>query len=374
MGTAYQGKRPLAMNIVLVSQFRVPSRYQNISEGLALSWHQQRHNVVVLGIDYRNEEHTYPFSLIPTTLELSAMNLAGITSVIKADWVIFLTDIVASNAINANLSEHQPNFHKNNKIASIVLPDSDPIAQDWASKLKKFSQSFFTFTHFSAAVLGRAGILATKLPVGLRSFWYSSVEAQPEHIFSDSSKFVLTIANNLPIKNIPAAIAMFSQFKLTHPDYRYLLITNPFNPNGWDITELFSRSGLTSNDATVLGLGSLSQIDLSRAMWHAGCLLLPSHAAGLGLSIYEAQSQGCPVVATNCTGISEAAASRELLINVDGVTTATVSTANQYWPNIIDGVAKMGLAVNKPRNRIVYPTWDQAAGLILETLTNVQTQ
>lgn len=354
------------MNMLLVSDFGMPSGYQAIAEGLATRISALGHRVCVLGVGYDKREINYPFGVVPADLVSTPMQIDAMLEDLHVDWLVFLMDAEKMVKICDKLAEERTDkFFKKNKVASIFPVESDPFIRGWAESTKKYFACRFTFTNFNQTCLAAAGVLSTKLGVGLSAEWYND---DVDVSLCPDKPYVLTVAANQIRKNWPDSIAIFKGFSETHPEHAYVAITKLDNRIGWALPELFERFRIASK----VKLGDPT--DITRAQLRglyvgADCFLLTSAAEGICLPAYEAQAQGCPVVATNCTSLTEAVADASL-IDVDKKSIFPWGNTTHYWVSVTDGVKKLETAVDNRRSfmRRVYPTWDEAADVLVNHL------
>lgn len=346
-------------NLLIISDFNIPSGYQTITAGIAERLSSIGYKITVLGNGYTGEEHFYTFTLVPTQLAWLPQQVSILSRELNPTWILFIMDLEKSNAINNNLKKHRPSFFNDHRVGAIFPVESDPLCMKWRQDVKSLYSLQATFTRFGEATLKEANISSIFLPVGLDAFWYDESN-ETDRIIKD--KYILFVADNQLRKNLPGALKMFKIFLESRPDYTLVLCTRPNNPNGWMLDDLIYREGL---DKKVLIMENriVSRPVLKNLYTYAGALLLPSLAEGIGLPIYEAQSQGCPVVATDCCSITEACRDKELLIPVDYRTVFNWGNVNHYWPNIDEGAKRLVLATedNYQRERLVYSSWNVAA-------------
>jgi glycosyltransferase involved in cell wall biosynthesis len=114
-------------------------------------------------------------------------------------------------------------------------------------------------------------------------------------------------------KSWPEALAAFAGFYSRHPDALLYLHTTrtPFGSNGAGIyfDDLIDAVGLPREAVTFVDEGELAvgipdaqMADVYRA---SDVLLMPSMGEGFGLPLLEAQACGCPVIAQDCSAMSE---------------------------------------------------------------------
>ena len=121
--------------------------------------------------------------------------------------------------------------------------------------------------------------------------------------------FVLAVGSNEPRKNRRGIISMFARLKDRFTGN--LVMIGP--PLDADCRQLVAASGL---DARVFQLSADNQL-LAAIYNRALALLAPSFHEGFGWPLLEAQSCGCPVVASQCAPFRELVADSALLHNVE---------------------------------------------------------
>lgn len=350
------------MNILFVVDYHMPSGYRTLSEGI-IKPIAENHNVWIIANGYTGEEHYEKYRLIPSApIPQLPYQIFAIAQSMIADWVIFIKDIDRSNYLNDCISRIDDNFHDKYNVGAIFPVESDPFPSKWADEIKKYYCLVATFTTFGVTVLNKANVTSIKLPVGLPSFWYEDTKEPP--IINEP--YVLSVADNQERKNIPLALDIFSDFLKIKPNYKFILCTDKEKRSGWDLQELLVRKNL-QNSVIIYSPNLVTNNILKNFYTYASAFLLVSLAEGIGLPFYEAQSQGCPCVGTNCCGIAEALHNSDFLVDVDRITTYEWGNINHYWASKASGVEKLILAVNyKQREKVVYNTWTAASNRLID--------
>lgn len=133
----------------------------------------------------------------------------------------------------------------------------------------------------------------------------------------------LSVATNLPHKNLPALIDALA---LMSSEQRPILV---FAGHGTDDGTLAARATATGADEDVRLLGSLSTADLDSLYALADCLVLPTLHEGFGLPVLEAMARSVPVVCSDIPVLHEVADDAALYFDphAPGQIAATIAAA-----------------------------------------------
>ena len=135
------------------------------------------------------------------------------------------------------------------------------------------------------------------------------------HAIIGGAPYVLLVGGASPRKNLPGAISVVREARRTIPELN-LLITGP---------------RIATAEDWVLAPGPLPDSVLASAYREAHALLHPSLHEGFGLTLLEAMSFGCPVVASDRGAIPEIAGDAALLFDAfdaEGMVEALVGLFN----------------------------------------------
>lgn len=124
--------------------------------------------------------------------------------------------------------------------------------------------------------------------------------------------FVLMVGSLEPRKNIPFALQALGSILKSRNLQLVLVGRNAWGTDG--ISETIVNEGLSSY---VIRTGFVSQYQLRCLYSAAKVFVFPSIYEGFGFPVLEAFSCGCPVVASNCSSISEVAGDAALLFDVE---------------------------------------------------------
>ena len=110
-------------------------------------------------------------------------------------------------------------------------------------------------------------------------------------------------------KGLPEQVLAFSRFHARHPDSVLAMHTAAVGSPGLNLAGMACRLGITDAvrfpDDYSYAAGLISREQL--ATWYRGLDILSncSYGEGFGLALIEAQASGVPVVATDCSAMSE---------------------------------------------------------------------
>lgn len=343
---------------LVVTEFGNPSGYRTIAEGIFERIVKQGHEVHVLGVNYTGDEHNYSFQLIPVQFAWVPQLVTRLIEIFKIDWVIFMMDAPKIIAVCNNIEKHRATFFKETKTAAIFPVESDPFLVEWAESIKNFTALRFTFTDAAVKTFSETGVKIFKLPVGLSNIWYNDTY---HNVSTGFTNFVITVADNQIRKNLNSAFDIISRC----PNLSYVVVTRAKSREGWDLEVLAKTYGI-ENRVFIVDNKGVTRYQLKKLYSQAKVLLLPSLAEGIGLPLYEAQSQGCKVVATNCCGIPEGVSDKRFLVDHEYKTVYPWGNTNHYWINREQAAQKLLEAMNESREVIKFPTWDDAADKFLQ--------
>ncbi len=160
-----------------------------------------------------------------------------------------------------------------------------------------------------------------------------------------ADRFVVgCVARNSFRKQLPILLEAFSRLASAHPEAFLYLHTDPEENSGWPLHELVQRWGLAERTAFTRGLSGVVGIgdeDLNRVYNLFDVMALPSMGEGFCLPLLEAMAAGVPVVATDCSAVSELVAGRGELITVERHLIMTWDGAEYALADVDDLAAKL---------------------------------
>ena len=370
------------MKFTIVASYQFHSGYESLTNSLAQALHQRGHTVTVLGVGYGGLEHVFPWTLIPCPASYVPQAVYRLHKQSAYDCLLFVMDIPNIVVNLAVLQRDQPAWLASVKTGGVFPVESDPVSPKWAKGLAALTQRF-PLTSFGFNELQSVGLDAVRLPYGPATFWYeppSSADLDRYPILKAvaNKPFILTVAKNQHRKNLVASMEIARE-AIAHAEARgesltYVLVTDPKNPEGWDLQKAAVENNYLPGQLILVERSILSAKALRALYFHARAFLLTSLAEGIGLPVYEAQAQGCPVVATNCCAIPEAVRSGAL-IDVDRRTPYPWGDTHHYWVDVEDGVKKLEqVLADAPRVIAEYPDANAWGALIEQAMSAKTTQ
>ena len=295
------------MNIVYISEFDlVGSGYYTISSTLCTRLANLGHKVTVLGIGYKREEHTYPFTLIPVAKKdfYNQLRVMVHNLLVDEGWcdIVFTAlDIPVQLRLMRELAKDDPPF------MGLFPLEAPPLCMDWAMQLLKMEQRF-VMSQFGRKALMAAGVESIFMPVSVDPIFKAApspdlrAKTRAALDIPSDAKVIITVAENQERKNLGAALEITS-LVAKDANVRHIMMTSLEGRSGWNLKDLAVEYGIFDN--MVFFEKGIEKAQLKLLYNAADIYLSTSKAEGLGLPVLESMASGTPVVAPRHTSHEE---------------------------------------------------------------------
>jgi glycosyltransferase involved in cell wall biosynthesis len=309
------------------------SGYLNVSIPLLIGLANSGHDIIVAGLNYRGQQHDYPFKIIPTNnfQDFFAM-FQNLANVWKFDVLMVAMDIPIHIQIMKILRQYTGFRYK---YVGIMPVEADPLCFSYAAALLQMDKVYI-ISQFGADECTKMGIPAEHLQVGVDTkMWRVRTDTDKTSsrnaLGLDQDAFIMcTVADNQERKNIVTAMDAFSRINKIKPNSKYILVTREHNLIGWRLRDYAMEIGI-SRDFMIVERG-ISQEELWTLMASADVFVLPSKAEGLGMPLLEAMAMGIPCVATDACGMKELLSDdRGWLIGTEYIHRDPFGNGRRYW-------------------------------------------
>ena len=338
------------------------SGYLNITNPLCNALTDLGHEIKEVGLGYKNQEHFNKFSIIPARDFNDVMAIIQNLSVKwKFDVFVCALDIPHQEKLLGAMRQ------KPVKYIGIMPVEAGPLCISWAMTLMAMDKCFIISEYGKNEAI-KTGINAEHIQIGIDSeAWRVPTKEEKAKLrgslgIDEDTFVVLTVADNQERKNphkLLEAYAEFSKGKKT----KYIMVTREFNPAGARLRDYAQELGIQQHFMLMERGMPFKQLWGLYAISDAFCLL--SKSEGLGMPILEAMATGVPVVATNCTAISELLADgRGLLVDYEYQHRDCFGNGWRYWANskhgasLLTQVYENGFDTKPAREYVEKRTWD----------------
>lgn len=282
------------------------SGYATITKPICNGLVELGHEVKVIAMSNKGEEHWEKFSIIPVQqFDEGIAAIHNLNILWKPDIVVCAVDIPILESLYEKI------YKEGIKFVALTPMENGPLMQSWAMGLSQYDKILFIskLAEDEAHKIGLPN--AEHLVIGIDTdIWSQPTETERKKAketlgFEQDEKIVLTVADNHERKNLWAGLAMFAGMLRSNPELhaKYVIVTRDKSPYGWRLNELASSLGI--GDKLVIFARGIPQNQLRLLYVIADAFLLTSKAEGLGLPILEAMAVGVPCVATNTGALTE---------------------------------------------------------------------
>lgn len=356
------------------------SGYANLSMPLCKGLTERGHKVKVIGLEYKNEEHFYDFSIISARNMQEALAISqNLFSLWQFDVFVCALDIPLQDRILSAMDTRPFGY------VGIMPVEADPLCFSWAMALGKMDKALI-ISEFGANEARKMGIDAEHIQIGMDTKQWRFRDSEDRTKcrgalgIADDTFVVLTVAANQERKNLARALEIFAEFHQEHPNSKYILVTNEHQYVGWKLRDYIHE--LQLGDSVLILERGMPQEKLWTIYASSDVFLLPSKAEGLGLPLLESMAVGIPVIGTNCTAIKEVIEDRGLLLSYEYTYRDPFGNGRRYLASQNDGVELLAniymwqkgevqmprLEIDKAREYIEKRDWSIAVDHLESTL------
>jgi glycosyltransferase involved in cell wall biosynthesis len=173
----------------------------------------------------------------------------------------------------------------------------------------------------------------------------------PPPVACRGRRFVFSLGNSLPYKNLPRLLRAFAAIAASEPD---LILV--FAGRGEGNAQLMQSAQQLGVADRIHFAGQLSDAQIRACFTHALFFAFPSLIEGFGLPVLEAMASGCPVLTSNCSSLAEIAGENAVLVDPRDVE----SIAAGMHKLLADPALRQRLA-QRGQQRAAAFTWETSA-------------
>lgn len=295
--------------IVFYSDFDfLSSGYMNISINLCKGLAELGYTIKCVGLNYRGEEHRFPFSIIPANnLEEAYAIFNNLCLLHKPEVVITALDIPLQQMVLQRTRELKSQVGY--KHIGITALENGPLVDEWALSLMLLDYTFFIseLGKLEAQKIGMSRV--DHIVIGIDTNIWKPLSKEEKSVvrknlgYSDDDFIVLTVADNQERKNLLASFKAVAIASKTVKNLKHVLVTREHNPYGWKLRSLASSLGIS--DKVFIYERGMPAEQLRLMYGISDVFLLLSKGEGFGMPILEAMACGTCVVATDTGAIHE---------------------------------------------------------------------
>jgi glycosyltransferase involved in cell wall biosynthesis len=375
------------MRIIYISDIDFTgSGYSHITINLCQGLVKLGHEVIVVGLSYKNEQHPWDFSVIPAKgLDEVIATTSNLFHVWHPHVIITALDIPHQGVILDRISQLQLPY------IAITPLESGPLCMQWTMSLMRATK-LFLISQYGAEEVIKKGVEAEHLQIGIDTVsWKKRTKREYKEArrqlfgIEDDTFIILTVADNQERKNLAGAMHSISIFKERMGEdfrFRYTLVTRPGAQVGWKLSDLAIRMDIMEEYVEFERGLSFARLWLLYAC--ADAFFLASKGEGLGLPVMEAMAVGVPVVASAVGAITEHLSdNRGYLIPHEYEMIDPYGNADRYYMNrelaadalelIVkgEGRPKAETRVKKARAYVETRTWDKSVSQLDEAIRSL---
>ena len=362
------------MKIVWLSDLDLRgSGYKNISVPVCSGLVERGHEVMAIGLGYNNEEHPFPFGILPAgNLREAVGSAINLQNMWEADALIVALDI----PLQEQIINHGYLRERKMKYVGMFPIEAPPLCMSWAMVLMQMDKSII-ISEFGTEEAQKMGVNADFMQVGIDTeAWHQVTPEEKSKLrgsfgFDDETFVVLTVADNQERKNLVAGMDMFAEFSKDKENVKYVMVTREHNRVGWKLRDYAQEIGIS--DKLQIFERGMDDKQLWTTYAVSDVFLLPSKAEGLGLPLLEAMAVGLPCIATDCTGMKELLSDgRGWRLDYQFTHRDPFGNGFRHWVDVNDGIVMLQyiyknseskvcqIGIENARKYVEGRTWDIA--------------
>ena len=338
------------------------SGYLNITNPLCNALTDLGHDIKEIGLGYKGQEHWNKFSILPARDFNDVMAMTqNLMLKWKFDVFVCALDIPHQEKLLSGLRQ------KPFKYMGIMPVEAGPLCISWAMALMVMDKCFI-ISEYGAEEARKVGVNAEHIQIGIDSqLWKIPTPEEKSKLRAslgiDEDVFVvLTVADNQERKNPHRLLETYAEFSKGKKT-KYIMVTRENNLAGGRLRDYAQELGIPQHFMLMERGMPIKQLWGLYAI--SDVFLLLSKSEGLGMPLLEAMSVGLPVVATNCTAISELLADdRGLLVDHEYQHRDCFGNGWRYWASakhgasLLNQVYENGFDTKPAREYVERRTWD----------------
>lgn len=326
--------------ITVITDFNISggSGYYNLLATPLIELTARGHEILVLGLGYKGEEHNFPYKVIPIPRDNFIPKCRAMVNNLKIrgiyqDVLLVAIDLNIQEQMLDALAPYDQNY------IGLFPKEAGPLTVKWTRVISRMRRSLVT-SRFGVEMCKEQGLNTELLTATVDpESWRPPSREERAKLravmgIPENAKVAMTTAANQERKNLPAAFKAARILKDKYEDFFYILVTGVQSYAGWSIDDLKRRHEI--QDCTLV-FDKGEAVDFKR-LWAlyaiSDVLLMSSKAEGVCMPVLECMSMGVPVAAPNHTSFAEHLADgRGFLADIQYVDEGVFGNEFRYFVN-----------------------------------------